>query len=116
MRQRNPMRWRALALGAVLALASAAPAGSLDLESAKQQGLLGERADGFVGVVVAEPASELQALADTVNERRRARYQEIAARNGTELDAVAALAGAKLTARAPSGQWVTDAEGNWYRK
>ena len=106
------------ALGFVLLLAIAlpVPAGSLELEAAKSQGLLGEKADGFVGIVTANPTPELKALADSVNAKRRASYEEIARKNGTAFDAVAALAGAKLSQRTPPGQWITDAEGNWYQK
>lgn len=105
-----------LAFVLLLVLAFPVPAGSVELEDAKGRGLVGERADGFVGVVVANPTPDVVALADSVNAKRRARYAEIAAKNGTAVDAVAALAGAKLIERAPTGQWVTDAEGNWYRK
>jgi hypothetical protein len=112
MARRNFGAWTAL----LLAVALASPAATLDLDAAKRDGLLGERADGYVGVVLAEPAAELQALADDVNARRRAAYQEIARQNGTSIDAVAALAGRKLVERAPSGQWVTDASGRWYQK
>jgi uncharacterized protein YdbL (DUF1318 family) len=114
MRHRSIAAW--LVFAVLLALASAVPAGSLELESAKARGLVGERADGFVGAVPANPSAEITSLVDDVNAKRRARYQEIATRNGTPLDAVAALAGEKLIQRTPAGQWVTDAEGNWYQK
>lgn len=100
----------------LLVLALPLPAGSLELETAKKTGLIGERADGFIGVVNANPAPELVALADSVNAQRRKRYEEVARKNGAPVDAVAALAGAKLIERVLPGQWVTDAEGNWYRK
>jgi len=70
----------------------------------------------LVGIVVADPSPEVPALADSVNAQRRAAYVEIARKNGTQVDAVAALAGAKLVERAPPGQWVTHAQGNWRRK
>jgi len=102
--------------GILLALALPAAAAELDLAAAKANGLLGERADGYVGAVVANPSREVQALADSVNAQRQAAYEEIARRNGTVVDAVAARAGAKLVERAGAGEWVTDAAGNWRRK
>jgi uncharacterized protein YdbL (DUF1318 family) len=114
MAPRSLARWAALLLALALALPAAAAA--LDLDAAKAKGLLGERVDGYVGVVVADPSPEVQALADSVNAQRRAAYEEIARRNGTVVDAVAARAGAKLIERAAPGEWVTDAAGNWYRK
>jgi len=106
-------RLLAVALGCALALAS--PAWSLDLDEARSQGLLGERADGYVGVVPAKPSPEVVALAEEVNARRRAHYQEIAARNSTPVETVAALAGKKLIESAPSGQWVKP-DGAWVKK
>ena len=100
----------------LLALALSGPAAAQGLEAAKSQGLVGEKADGYLGIVVASPSAEVKALADSVNTQRRAKYEEIARQNGTAVDAVAALAGQKLVERAPAGQWVTDAKGNWRRK
>ena len=99
-----------------LALGLALPAAALDLDSAKQQGLVGEQADGYVGIVVADPPAGLRDLVAKVNAGRRSAYQDVARRNGTALEAVAALAGQKLVDRAPAGQWVGDGSGHWYRK
>jgi uncharacterized protein YdbL (DUF1318 family) len=103
----------ALALAGALALAT--PARALDLDGAREKGLLGEQADGYVGVVAAKPSPEVVALAEQVNARRRAHYEEIAVRNGTPVEAVAALAGKKLVEAAPPGQWVKP-NGGWVKK
>ena len=99
-----------------LALGLALPAAALELDSAKQQGLAGEQADGYVGIVVDDPPAELRELVAQVNAGRRSAYQELARRNGTALEAVAALAGQKLLDRAPAGEWIGDGSGRWYRK
>jgi len=106
---------RLLAIALLGALALAAPAWALDLEQARDRGLLGEQADGYVGVVAASPSPEVVALAAQVNAKRRAHYAEIAARNGTPVEAVAALAGKKLVESAPSGQWIKP-KGEWLKK
>jgi len=104
-------RLRDVFVAAALLCALAAPAFALDLDEARDRGLLGEQADGYVGIVgVATP--ELEGLAAEVNARRRAHYGEIAARNGTRVEAVAALAGKKLVEGAPSGQFVKT-NGGW---
>jgi hypothetical protein len=112
---------RRLALvGLVLALAAAialpAHASGVKLVRAKGQGLIGERADGYVGIVVTQADAPVQALVNGVNARRRAAYEEIAKKHGTSVDAVANLAGELLIARASSGDWVTDADGVWHKK
>ena len=98
------------------ALAATAAASGMDLERAKDQGLVCERADGYVGIVVSQTNSLVQAMVNQVNQKRRAAYEEIAKKNGTSVDSVAVLAGEKLIERAPKGAWVTDAQGNWRQK
>ncbi len=105
-----------LAFALVAALALPAASAELDLDTAKRQGLVGEKVDGFVGIVVAKPTGPVAALVENVNARRRAHYEAIAKKNGTAVDAVAKLAGAKLIERASPGEWVTDADGNWRKK
>lgn len=103
------------AIALALALALALPVLALDLDEARAKGVLGERADGYVAAVKADPPAEVKALAAQVNAARRAHYEEIAKRNGAPVEAVAALAGQKLIAGAPAGQWVDDGSG-WRRK
>ncbi len=98
-----------------LVLALAVPAFALDLDEARAKGLLGEQADGYVGVVAAGAPADVTKLAAEVNAKRRAHYEEIAARNSAPVEAVAALAGKKLIENAPSGQWVKT-NGGWTKK
>lgn len=99
----------ALALSAGIAMAS------LTVDSAKQQGLVGERADGTLGIVSgANP--EVSALVATTNQERMAKYNAIAAKNGTGLTQVQALAGKKLISSAKPGEFVQGADGSWQRK
>jgi uncharacterized protein YdbL (DUF1318 family) len=97
-----------------LLLTLAVPAFALDLDEARGKGLLGEQADGYVGIVVS-PTPELGQLVADINAKRKAHYGEIAARNGTPVEAVAALAGKKLVEGAPSGQFVKT-NGGWTKK
>jgi uncharacterized protein YdbL (DUF1318 family) len=98
-----------LALVARLAMAQ-------DLASAKRDGLLGERIDGFVGVVTADAPANIRALADDINGRRRQEYARIAEREGIAVEAVAQLAGEKLIDRAGRGEWIVGADGRWRQK
>jgi uncharacterized protein len=87
-----------------------------DLASAKREGLLGERIDGYVGVVRADAPANIRALADDINARRRQEYARIAEREGIEVQAVAQLAGERLIERAGRGEWVVGADGQWRQK
>ena len=108
---------RSIMASLILALISitgidAAHAGPLD--DAKAAGLVGERADGYVGAVTGDAG--IQELIDEINAGRRAKYAEIAAKRGAPVDAVAAIAGKKLIERVPAGQYVMGGDGQWQRK
>lgn len=109
-------RLGAALLAFALALGLAGPAAALDLDEARRKGLVGEQLDGYVGIVVSDPSPEVRALVAEVNERRRANYERIARQNGTAVEAVAALAGAKLIERLPPGHYVRADGGGWYVK
>jgi hypothetical protein len=105
-----------LALALIAALTAPAAASGIDLARAKGMGAVGERIDGYVGVVIAQTSAPIQAVVNNVNAKRRAAYEEIAKKNGTTVGAVEVLAGERLIARASKGEWVTDADGAWRRK
>ena len=87
---------------------------SMTLQQAQAQGLVGERTDGYIGIVKDAPG--IPRLVDDINLKRRQLYREIARKNGIPLDAVEALAAEKAIQRAGSGEYIQDASGNWIRK
>jgi len=105
--------WTVGLLGLAL-VAWVAPAQASPLDDAKAAGQLGERWDGYLGVV--KPNGAAEALAADINQKRKAHYAQIAAKNGATVEATAAIAGAKLVESAPSGQYVmTSASAGWKR-
>jgi uncharacterized protein YdbL (DUF1318 family) len=94
----------------------AAPAFAIELKEAKAQGLVGERVDGFVGVVIASPPADVARLVERVNAQRREKYGEVASQRGVPLDAVAKIAGEKQIERAPAGQYIAGPDGRWRQK
>lgn len=102
---------------AVLILAGATPALAQDqLAQAKQAGMVGEKPDGLAGVVRSSAPSEVRALVERINTQRLERYRRIARENGTSVDKVMAVAGARLIERTPSGQFIMTPSGSWTRK
>lgn len=110
---------RRVILGAIvagaIALASPPFAFALDLATAKANGWVGERRDGYLGMVDGAP-QEVRSLIDTINQERRDAYNGVAASNGVPLNQVEALAGQKLIDRAAPGTYIMDAAGRWIRK
>ena len=115
MRRRNRAWLVAACVVGLVVFGAALPSAALDLDAARAQGLVGEQSDGFVGAVSASPSADVQALVSQVNAKRRAAYADIAKKNGTAPDAVAALSAQKLIERAPAGQWVY-VNGKWTQK
>lgn len=89
---------------------------ALDLDSAKDQGLVGERPDGYLGAVSANPSADVAALIQDINSRRRAKYTEISKKNGQTRQVVEALAHKKVLGMMPAGHYYMDASGNWKKK
>ena len=80
---------------------------------AKESGSVGERADGYLGIVTGQEVASLVALVDRVNEERRTSYEELAARYETDLVAVQSVAGQRRLAEAPAGEAILPADGVW---
>lgn len=101
-------------LGFGMAVTQPALADALD--DAKAAGFLGERPDGYLGLVKPSAPASARSLMNSINAKRRARYGEIATKNKTSLQAVEAIVGSKLINKAPRGTYVMDASGAWIRK
>lgn len=110
-RTRNSFLLGLVALAFVL---GSAPVHASDLAQAKSSGELGERYDGYLGVVKSSAASK--ALAADINAKRKAHYAKIAAKNGATVEATAGVAGSKLVEGASPGHYVKrSANADWQR-
>jgi len=102
-------------LAALLLIGYALTALATDLTQARAAGLVGERADGYLGLVEESAPGDVKALVIDVNARRRAEYARIAAENGIEQAQVEAVAGRKAIERTAPGGWIF-MNGGWQRK
>ena len=100
----------ALGLALAPAVAEASP-----LDDAKAAGWVGERPDGYLGVVPGAPASA-QALVSDINAKRQAKYESVAPSQNTDLQAVEVVAGEKLIKCAKPGEYIMTPSGQWVRK
>lgn len=103
-----------LALLATGLLLIAQPAYSIDLQTAKKQGLVGETPTGYLDAVKA-PSPEIKGLIESVNAKRKQKYEEIAARNKTSLQAVEELAGKKAIEKSKAGSYIKQGS-SWQKK
>ncbi|MCZ6710070.1 MAG: YdbL family protein [Gammaproteobacteria bacterium] len=100
----------------LLSLCGVASAAALSLGAAKQQGLVGEQYNGYLGAVASSPASTVRSLVAEINTKRRAQYNRIASTNKLALAEVEALAGKKSIAKTIAGNYVKAQGGSWRRK
>ncbi len=110
---RRRRRLAAVGLVALLALLAAPAAYADALNDAKAKGYVGERPDGYLGVVSPNAPADAKALVDSINARRKQHYAKIAAKEGIDTVAVAVRAGDKLLKRAQPGHYVTTEGGGW---
>jgi uncharacterized protein YdbL (DUF1318 family) len=117
MTRRNTMLIAA-GLG-VAALASSAAYAFVQADAAGQlraSGVVGEQADGYLGLV-GSASAEIRAQMDSINIQRRARYTELATQRGATIEEVAAATACQLFAtRVAPGQYYRLPDGVWRQR
>lgn len=108
------LKLRLVIVTVVFFLFFASTASAISLEEAKAKGLVGEKPNGYLGVVTPS-GPDVQALTNDVNQKRRQAYEEIAKRNGTPLESVESLAGEKAIQNTRPGNFVEGPSG-WLKK
>jgi len=106
----------AITLGFILLMLTPLLAFGVTLNEAKQQGLLGERPDGYLGLATPSPSNKTVELMKDINRKRRDVYKGIAEKNGMPLSTVEALAGKKAIQKTLSGQFIMQPNGTWTTK
>jgi uncharacterized protein YdbL (DUF1318 family) len=99
---------------AITALSITFSAWAVTLDQAKQQGLVGEMSNGYLGVVVAN--EEVKTLVAGVNKKRKDIYLKLARKNNITMKQVTALAGEKSIAKTQSGHFIKMPSGKWIKK
>jgi len=87
---------------------------AIELSDAKQQGLVGERVDGLLGVI--EASREVKELVNDINSQRLTVYKQIAEKNAMTIEQVSVLAGQKAIKKTPKGQYIQNTSGQWVIK
>jgi len=116
MKNAVEMMIAALLLGATATSAAAYQAGrDPAYQNARETGLVGEKADGYLGFAV-PPSATIRALVEDINIKRKAAYSKEALANGATVEEMALRSGCRLIVertvagekyQTPSGQWMT---------
>ncbi len=83
---------------------------------AKKAGWIGERADGYIGLVRSDSPQEIRDMVIEVNEDRYAKYQVIAKKHAIKLQAVEKVAGQSLIKKSLSGEYISLDNVTWKKK
>ncbi len=89
---------------------------ALTLDEAKESGLVGEDASGYLAAVSDKPSKDVVALVSDINGRRRAEYERIAAANNISVADVEKLAGKKAIEKSPEGAYIRLPGESWRKK
>jgi uncharacterized protein YdbL (DUF1318 family) len=90
-------------LVAGFAAGAQAQAGDPAVTAAIASGVVGEQADGYLGLAKSGPA-DLKAKVEAINIKRRAAYTDLAAKRGVAVKDAAAATGCKTLQRLGNGQ------------
>lgn len=93
-----------------------ASAGGPVIEQAQADGLVGERIDGYLGLVDPNAAPDIRRRVNEINAQRRTLYGQLARREGVPVEQVARLTGEKQIQNAARGEFVMRDDGRWTRK
>ena len=85
------------------------------LSSAKDAGLIGEQADGYIGFVTAVPA-DVTELVNDVNKKRMEHYKKIAVNQKISLSDVSKIAGKKAIEKTEPGNYIKRLGEGWTKK
>ena len=102
----------------ILGLAVPAPAPAQDpaaILAARRAGLIGERYDGYLGVVNPNTPAEVRRQVAALNIRRRSLYSNLAARKGVSPEEVGITAACTLLRRIAVGEYYLLSRGGWRR-
>ena len=88
---------------------------AIDIQTAKEQGLVGEANTGYLAAV-GTPSAEVKALIEEVNAKRKAEFERTAEKTGATLVQVRARFYELAVQRTAPGHYYQDASGSWKRK
>ena len=89
---------------------------ALELQQAKEKGLVGEMANGYLASPLNSPSAEVLALIKDINGKRKAEYIKISTEVGKPLETIELLAGQKAIAKTQTGHYVKPDGQGWQKK
>ena len=105
---------RTFFIALLIALTASSAAFALDIQEAKQKGLVGETDTGYIAAV-SNSGGEVDKLVQSINAQRKKVYEDLASKNGVPLAEVEKVAAQKAIEKTPAGQKIRIG-GSWRTK
>ena len=112
----NSKLMKTISCSFLLLMLTVSSAFAATLEEAKAAGQIGEKQDGYIGLVQSSVPADVAALINDVNAQRKERYEQIARENGIAVEDVAKLAFTRAFENTRSGHFVEASPGEWAKK
>lgn len=103
------------ALTTLLVPASVSAQDPAAILAARRAGLIGERYDGYLGIVSPYASADVRRQVAALNIRRRSLYTNLAARRGVSPEEVGITAACSLLRRIGVGEYYLSGQGGWRR-
>ncbi|MCF6274180.1 MAG: YdbL family protein [Robiginitomaculum sp.] len=84
------------------------------VDQAKTRGIVGEKLNGYLGIVRTDASAEIRAAVNEINIKRKSIYTRLAREQKVGIADVAGLTGEKLIAKAKPGEMVMLGDGQWH--
>lgn len=101
------------AIGLMLLLQNA---WAIDLQDAKNQGLVGEANSGYLAALKSPVSNDVMALIADVNAKRKAKFEETAGKTNTTVLQVANRFYELAVQKTEPGHFYQDRDGSWIKK
>ena len=89
---------------------------AIDLNTAKQQGLVGEMSTGYLGSPSGKPSPEVKALINDINSKRKSRFSDVAKKQGIKVEDVAKIFAEKAATKTKAGHYIQKSNGQWIKR
>ncbi|MGF1734382.1 YdbL family protein [Photobacterium satsumensis] len=89
---------------------------AIDLQQAKDQGLVGEANTGLIAPITARPSKEVRSLVSNINTRRTNAFKKISVSHGLTVKEVGHIAHKKAIEKTSPGNYYQDSSGKWIKK
>ena len=105
-----------LLLTLLIAMMAFSVAAASPLTQPKADGLIGEQANGYIGLVQQNVSADIKRLVNEANANRKKGYQSIAQKQGTSMAEVEKVGGQTAIEKTLRGNYIRDTSGTWRKK